>query len=167
MKKYFAALALMIPTAVVLGSSAAADETPNKKSIERGRYLTVVGGCNDCHTDGYAQSAGNIPESERLMGSAVGFNGPWGTTYPKNLRLLVQSMSETQWLAHARVERRPPMPWFNLREMKDDDLRALYQYVKSLGAKGNPAPEYVPPAQTVSTPYIEFFPKNLPAQAAR
>jgi len=38
-------------------------------------------------------------------------------SYPANLRLTVQSMTEAPWLVYARAERRPPMPWFNLREI--------------------------------------------------
>lgn len=133
--------------------------------IAHGRHLVSISGCNDCHTAGYPQSGGTIPESEWLTGNAVGFQGPWGTTYPANLRLLMQSISEEEWMQRARKERRPPMPWFSLRDMSDGDLRALYRYVKSLGAKGNPAPQYAPPGQAVNTPYIEFVPKNLPQQA--
>jgi hypothetical protein len=33
-------------------------------SIERGRYLVTITGCNDCHTEGYAEARGEIPESE-------------------------------------------------------------------------------------------------------
>jgi mono/diheme cytochrome c family protein len=138
-----------------------------EKMIERGRYLVGVGGCNDCHTPGFPQSGGNIPEANWLTGDAVGFQGPWGTTYPANLRLVVASMSEDQWLKHAMQERRPPMPWFNLAKMGDDDLRAVYRFIVSLGPKGNAAPPFAPPGQTVATPYIEFFPKNLPAQAMK
>ena len=25
--------------------------------VERGRYVTIIGGCNDCHTDGYLDLA--------------------------------------------------------------------------------------------------------------
>ena len=35
----------------------------------------------------------------------VGFQGPWGTSYPANLRLTVQSMTETQWVRFARDNR--------------------------------------------------------------
>jgi len=73
-------------------------------------------------------------------------------------------MSESEWLTRARTSMKPPMPWFNLAEMKDDDLRAMYHYVRSLGAKGKPAPKYVPPGQQVSTPFIVFVPQNLPPQ---
>lgn len=127
--------------------------------IERGRYLVAVSGCNDCHTPGYPESGGTLPPSEWLVGSPVGFEGPWGTTYPANLRHLLASQSESQWLEHARKATRPPMPWFSLRNMTDEDLGAIYAFVRSLGDKGEPAPAYVPPGQAVLTPYYEFVPK--------
>ena len=150
-----------------LGNQAVLAAQPDKAALERGRYLVIIGGCNDCHTAGYAQAAGNIPESEILTGSPVGFSGPWGTTYPANLRLPVQTMSEKEWLTYARAERRPPMPWFNLAKMQEKDLKAIYHYIRSLGAKGEKAPDYVPPGEAVNTPYIDFVPKNLPQQARK
>jgi hypothetical protein len=99
-----------------------------------------------------------------LTGNPTGFHGPWGTTYPANLRLVAQQLSEAQWLARARSPMRPPMPQAALSAMTDSDLRAIYRYIRSLGPKGKPAPAYVPPGVTVSTAYIEFVPTNLPAQ---
>jgi hypothetical protein len=107
-----------------------------------------------------------VPAAEWLTGNAVGFSGPWGTSYPANLRLTAQSMPEAAWIARARSELLPPMPWFALRDMSDADVRAVYRYIRSLGAKGVPAPAYVPPGGKVATPYIEFVPKNLPTKAA-
>lgn len=127
--------------------------------IERGRYLVAVSGCNDCHTPGYPESGGSLPESDWLVGSSVGFQGPWGTTYPANLRRLLASSSESEWLELARTAMRPPMPWFSLHRMTDGDLRAIYAFVRELGPAGEPAPRYVPPGQTVLTPIIEFTPK--------
>jgi len=51
---------------------------------------------------------------------------------------------------------RPPMPWFDVNEMKAEDLRALYQYIRSLGPGGGPAPAYVPPGKEPDTPYALF-----------
>jgi hypothetical protein len=48
------------------------------------------------------------------------------------------------------------MPWFSLRDMTDEDLRAIYQFVRSLGPGGEPAPAYLPPGQTPSGPYVQF-----------
>ena len=59
---------------------------------------------------------------------ALGWRGPWGTTYASNLRLFMQGIDEQQWLRLARtLETRPPMPWFNLRRMSEADLRAIYE----------------------------------------
>ena len=76
-------------------------------------------------------------------------------------------MSEAQWLARARGEMRPPMPWFNLRDMTDDDLKAIYHYVRQLGPAGHAAPAYAAPGQKVDTPYIVFEPQNVTARQAR
>jgi mono/diheme cytochrome c family protein len=150
--------AIASTTAVAAGSDAT--------QIDRGRYLVRIGGCNDCHTAGYPEAAGKLPEAQWLIGSAVGFRGPWGTTYPANLRLVVAPMTEAQWLARARSEMRPPMPWFNLRDMTDDDLKAIYHYVRQLGVAGQPAPAYAAPGQQVDTPYIVFVPQNAPTRHA-
>jgi mono/diheme cytochrome c family protein len=158
---------LVVPFALLAFSSVFAAPTADTRALERGRYLVRISGCNDCHTAGYPESGGKIPQDQWLTGSAVGWSGPWGTTYPANLRLLVQSLSESQWLSFARTPRRPPMPWFALRDMSDTDLRAIYQFLRHLGPKGEPAPAYVPPGQVVSTPYIEFVPKNLPKHTAQ
>ena len=124
--------------------------------IERGRYLAQTAGCNDCHTPGYALSAGKVDEAKWLTGDSIGWAGPWGTTYPINLRLFMNELTEQQWLAIARTPARPPMPWFALRDMSDDDLRAIYAFVRSLGPIGQPAPAYVPPGQTAQTPVVRF-----------
>lgn len=163
MKRYAIAIAAAM---AALGSTAALAAGNDATSVERGRYLARIGGCNDCHTPGYNEVAGKLPESDWLTGNPVGFQGPWGTTYPANLRLTLDRMTEAQWLARARVEMRPPMPWFNLRDMSDDDLRAIYRYVRSLGPKGQPAPQYAAPGQPVATPYVVFVPQNLPPKTA-
>jgi mono/diheme cytochrome c family protein len=130
--------------------------------ILHGRYLVRISGCNDCHTPGYMQKAGKVPEAEWLTGDSMGWQGPWGTTYPANLRQLVQHMDENAWLARARQPMRPPMPSPSLQAMSDADLKAIYYYVRSLGAKGEPVPPYVPPGGKVATPYLDMAPKNLP-----
>ena len=145
----------------------AADSRADKATIERGRVLTVIGGCHDCHTPGYPEAAGKVTQADWLTGNVVGFQGPWGTSYPANLRLKVQDMTEKEWLTRARQPMLPPMPWFNLRDSSDKDLIALSRYIRSLGATGQPAPATAAPGVKVNTPYFEFVPKNLPTQAAK
>lgn len=152
--------------AALLGAPVSASDAPNTNMVERGRYIIATSGCNDCHTPGYMQKDGNVPESEWLTGEGMGWQGPWGTTYAANLRLSLSPLTEQQWLARAHGAFRPPMPGFNLRAMTDADLKAIYHYVKSLPLKGDPAPAYVPPGGQVATPYFDFTPKNLPKQTA-
>ncbi len=124
--------------------------------VQRGRYLAQIAGCNDCHTPDYAGKGGKVPEATWLTGDAVGFRGPWGTTYPANLRRLAPTMTEAQWLVYARQERRPPMPWFALRDMSDRDVRAIYRYLRHVGPAGEIAPAYVPPDKEPKGPVILF-----------
>lgn len=125
--------------------------------VERGRYLVRIAGCNDCHTAGYAQAEGKIPEKEWLLGDSLGFRGPWGTTYPSNLRLAMSRMTEAEWLKAAHTMKlRPPMSWFALRDMDKDDLRAIYRFVRQLEPTGTPAPAFVPPGQTPAGPFVQF-----------
>lgn len=147
--------------AILLGCSASL-AWAGEDDVRHGRYLIRISGCNDCHTAGFMQNAGKVAEAEWLTGDAMGWQGPWGTTYPSNLRLLVQQMDEQGWLERARQPMRPPMPSSSLQAMGDDDLRAIYRYLKRLGAKGEPAPAYVPPGGKVATPYLDMTPKNLP-----
>lgn len=143
-------------TWVLLVSTVAGAAEPAQ--VARGRYLVTIGGCNDCHTAGYLQNDAKVPESQWLLGQPVGYQGPWGTTYPANLRLVMSRLSEDQWLLHARAQRLPPMPWFNLARMTDDDLKAVYAYVRSLGDPGVAVPAYVAPGGPVNTPYFVFVP---------
>lgn len=130
---------------------------PDKTLIERGRYLAIVGGCSDCHTAGYSESEGQLPESFWLRGNPVGFRGIWGTTYATNLRLSLSKMPEEQWLVYARaLETRPPMPWFNLNQWSEEDLRAFYHYVRQLGPVGLATPEPVPPHEEPKTPVVSY-----------
>ena len=153
------AAALLLPALHATAGTTQAD-------LERGRYLVKFGGCNDCHTPGYPEADGNLPEKDWLIGSPVGFQGPWGTAYPANLRLTVARMNEEQWLVAARARRMPPMPWFALRDMPEEDLRAMYRYIRSLGPAGDPAPAYVAPGGVVTTPYFDFVPVE-PSKVAK
>lgn len=162
-------LILLGACAVALGAcrqpevkiSAATDQphVAAASDIEAGRYLVLTGGCNDCHTPGYPQRGGRIPESDWLKGSGTGFYGPWGTSYPQNLRRTVAGMSEDDWVEVLNSrEALPPMPWPSVRAMAEADKRAVYRYIKSLPLDGDPAPAALPPGQVPTTPYENMMP---------
>jgi mono/diheme cytochrome c family protein len=123
--------------------------------LERGRYMVVTGHCNNCHTSGYTKAEGNLPEKQWLTGSgALGYRGPWGTTYSSNLRLTVQTFTEDEWVKYAKsLKSKPPMPWWSLRDTSEQDLRAMYKYIKHLGPAGEPAKAWVPPDKDPDKPY--------------
>ena len=152
--------AVVSVAAIVACVGMATAHSPDTKQmtpeVERGRYMVLVAACNDCHTHGYPEAAGKIDESRWLTGSSLGWRGPWGTTYPPNLRLVAQNLTRPQWLKHARNQWRPPMPWFNLRDMNDADLLAIYEYIRYLGPAGAPAPAYVPPDSEPASPVVRF-----------
>jgi mono/diheme cytochrome c family protein len=153
-----AAITILAVTIPLTTMAAEADPT-----VARGRYLVQITGCNSCHTPGYTKNEGAVDESLWLTGSPIGWNGPWGTTYPPNLRLTAQGMTEDQWLVFARAPRRPPMPWFALRDMTQEDVRAIYRYLKHLGPAGQPAPAALPPGVDPKAPV--FRAPELPPPA--
>jgi mono/diheme cytochrome c family protein len=128
---------------------------------EVGRYFFLIGGCNDCHTPGWAESKGKLPEAEWAMGSAVGFRGPWGVSYPDNLRLVAQALTEQQWVdLFRRGEGPPPMPWQNYHTASTADLAGVYRFLRSLGPHGKPAPGDLPPGKEPTTAYIDLAPRR-------
>lgn len=135
--------------------------------LARGEYMVKMGGCNDCHTPGYADAAGNLPTAQWLVGSKLGYHGPWGTTYASNLRLSVAEKDEAGWLAYtAALHARPIMPDFVLRSMQEDDRRAIYRFIRSLGPAGDKAPAYLPPGRTPPAPYFQLVLPATPEASA-
>ncbi len=144
-------------TAAIIFAPGTSAADSKSDMIERGRYLVKIAGCNDCHTPDYPQKGGRVPEEQWLTGDSLGWRGPWGTTYATNLRLHLAKMSEEDWVSQARkLTARPPMPWFNVRDMAEQDLRAIYRYVRSLGPAGKPAPAFVPPNREPKGPVVSF-----------
>jgi mono/diheme cytochrome c family protein len=125
-----------------------------------GRYLVIVGGCNDCHTPGFMEKGMEVPESEWLTGVPLGWRGPWGTTYASNLRSYVQDFDDNTFVQSMHIRNaRPPMAWPSVNAMSDEDLRAVYRYIRSLPVKGEKMPAFVPPDQEPKTPYIPMVPQ--------
>jgi len=89
------------------------------------------------------------------------FAGPWGISYAINLtpdqETGIGSWSEQVFVNALKTGRHmgvgrpilPPMPWFNLAKATDEDLKAIYAYLRTVPAKKNQVPDAVvaePPA---------------------
>ena len=148
------------PAAVAVATAGPSDA----ELLAQGEYLVRIAGCNDCHTPGWAQNGGDAPREQWLVGTNVGWSGPWGTTYAANLRLKAADMDDRKWLDYtANLHTRPIMPDFALRTMKEQDRLAIFRFIKSLGPGGEPAPAYLPPGQK---PPMPFFEANFPPPPA-
>jgi mono/diheme cytochrome c family protein len=96
-------------------------------SREYGEYLVQVGGCFSCH-------------GPDLAGGLV--NGPPGTPPSTNVTPGgIGHWSEADWIAAMRTGRRPDgsvlsdaMPWKAMARMTDDELRAMWTYLRSVPA---------------------------------
>ncbi len=165
------AIAIALPVAAcrpATNSTRAAATPPTGAGdlVARGRYLVQIGGCNDCHTEGYGARGGDVPESQWLLGSRSGFLGPWGTSYATNLRLTADRLDQAAWLSYtATLQARPLMPAYMLRKMQEQDRLAIYRFLRALGPAGEPAPAALPPGQHPSPPYLELvLPPETPTK---
>ena len=138
--------ALLLAAAGLIAAGAATQAAePSSPTVEFGKYVSILGGCNVCHTVGYNESGGKIDPATALKGNPVGWQGPWGTTYAVNLRLLASTMGEDDWVKYLKTfTAKPPMPFYNVHAMDDVMMRSLHMYIVSLGDPGDPAPDYVP-----------------------
>jgi hypothetical protein len=160
MKLFVTAAAIVL---AVGAGIAAASQSSSDPLVERGRYLVAFGSCNDCHTPGWRESDGAIPTSRWMTGTTLGYRGPWGTSYPANVRLEFAHISEDDWLFMVRTRAGHwPMVWHDLRFLSVADRRAVYRFVKHLGPAGSPAPADLSPDTEPKTPYIWIVPSSKP-----
>ena len=153
--RYFITLCIGTFWATALNADAVTDSVPDRFSVDRGRYVVTIAGCNDCHTQGWAETNGAVTEPDWLTGVPIGWRGPWGTSYASNLRLLVRDLNEDTWVAMLKTRNGlPPMPWMNLNKLSEDDARAIYRFIASLGAQGERMPTALPPDREPLTPFI-------------
>lgn len=83
------------------------------------------------------------------------FAGPWGVSYAANLtpdRLTgIGTWNEDTFIKTIRTGRHwgvsrpilPPMPWQNVRGLTDDDLKAVYAYLRSIRPIKNQVPDAI------------------------
>ena len=84
--------------------------------------------------------------------------GPWGVSFASNLtpdtatgigswteEMFIKTLREGKHQGEGRPLL-PPMPWQSLAKATDDDLKAMFAYLRSIPAINNPVPEPIPPA---------------------
>ncbi len=155
--------------------------------VERGKYLVMIGGCNDCHTPKVEGPGGApVPDSARLLSGhpqnlpyptwtpadlhgrnavalaspmLTAWAGPWGTSFAANLTpdkaTGLGEWSEQTFMNAMRTGKHqgqpdgrdilPPMPWLDYKGAADEDLKAMWAYLRSIPAVKNQVPLPLPP----------------------
>ena len=93
--------------------------------------------------------------------------GPWGISFASNLtpdngtgigglseEMFIKTLREGKYMGVGRPLL-PPMPWQVIGQKTDEDLKAIYAYLRSLKPISNKVPDPVPP-----TKLAEYFAKN-------
>ena len=121
--------------------------------VERGKYIfAAAGGCG-CHTT----------EEGGLNAGGRKFTGPFGTVYGTNItpdkETGIGAWTEQQFIDAMRYGVRPNgekllplMPYPSFRLMADDDVRALWAYLRSLPAIKRPNQ-----SRKASMPFVNLF----------
>ena len=152
---------LLAVVAVVFAAAATAAQTKADR-VERGRYLVSISGCHDCHSpkidammtpDPARPLSGRPlttlpptqgPNEIRASLDFTAFAGPWGNSYAANLTPdretgIGSRYDEAAFIKTIRTGKKPegealapPMPWPVYSKMTDEDLKAVFAYLKTL-----------------------------------
>ena len=176
------ALITLVGLACIL-SGCSREEQPMSQ-VERGKYLVMAGGCNDCHSPKIFTATGPVFDTTRLMSGhpaetqlpaipvgvigpagwgtiasshLTAWVGPWGVSFASNLtpdrktgigdwpeELFLKTLRSGKFMGASR-NILPPMPWQTIGQMTDDDLKAIFAYLKSLPPIENQVPTPLPP----------------------
>ena len=105
--------------------------------VARGKYLVNLGNCMSCHTP---MKEGQ-PIGELAFGGGLKFTGPWGEVSSANITPDASGISyydEAMFVKTLRTGQvgarklNSIMPWGYFRNMTDDDLKAIFAYLRTV-----------------------------------
>jgi len=141
----------------------------------RGAQLVALGGCHDCHTPKLQNGAPDMsralsghPASAPLPPNVIGgvstnmmltaWRGPWGVTLTRNLTPDKETgigdwtLADFKKTIRTGVNKKgeilmPPMPIPFLQNLPDQDLDAIYAYLRTLTPVRNAVGRAMPPGK--------------------
>jgi cytochrome c553 len=154
-------------TTLALPLHAAAQQAGANAQVERGRYLVGITGCHDCHspkvqgmTPDLTRALSGRPGTTPLPSATksevhasldlTAWTGPWGYSVASNLTPdpatgIGTRYNEASFIATMRTGKKPngtailpPMPSEVYQNMTDEDLRAIFAYLRTLKPLRNP-----------------------------
>ena len=177
------AMILFYSTLSFAGSPPPKGSSNNQAQVARGKYLTTICACNDCHTPKIFTKTGFMLDTTKLLsghaendtlpavpaiiapgqwgaltnGHLTGWAGPWGKSFARNLtpdtttglgswneEIFIKAIRTGKDMGEGRPIL-PPMPWEMYRVMNDDDLKAIFAYLKTLPPVVNAVPDPIGP----------------------
>lgn len=93
-----------------------------------------------------------------VTGDLTAWAGPWGVSFGANLTSDVAtgigSWTDAMFIKALRTGKHmgegrnilPPMPWPDIGQLNDNDLKAIFAYLKSLKPVANAVPDPIPPS---------------------
>jgi cytochrome c553 len=135
-----------------------APAAPVQSPVERGKYIVSAAGCDDCHTPLMMGPNGPEPKLDAPWMAAgsttmTAWAGPWGISYTANLTpdqntglgiwtedMFINAIRQGKHMGTSRPIL-PPMPWQVIKNYTDDDLKAIFAFLKSLPPVANHVPD--------------------------
>ena len=143
------------------GGGVEAGQGASQSPVERGRYLVGITGCHDCHspkvkgmTPDLTRALSGRPSTTAVPAPTktevhasldfTAFGGPWGQTVASNLTPdaatgIGTRYNEAAFIAAMRTGKKPngtmiqpPMPNEVYQNMTDDDLKAIFAYLRTI-----------------------------------
>ncbi len=124
-------------------------EPDHSDPVTYGEYLVTVGGCEGCHTP----EENGQPVMDRRLAGGREFQFPEGMMISANITpddtAGIGLWSEDRFVTEIRTRIQLPlepvtqqtftlMPWTHLAQLTDDDLRAIYRYLRTVPPIGDP-----------------------------
>jgi mono/diheme cytochrome c family protein len=160
-------MAIVAATILFSSAQSAAQQAPGNALVERGRYLVRITGCHDCHspkvegmTPDLTRALSGRPATTPLPSAAKGevhasldltaWTGPWGYSVASNLTPdpatgIGTRYTEATFISTMRTGKKPngtpvmpPMPADVYQNMTDEDLRAIFAYLRTIKPIRNP-----------------------------
>jgi cytochrome c553 len=161
MSRYTITVVLFLIVATSFASTPAAQQPAGNAQVTRGQYLVRITGCHDCHspkvegmTPDLTRALAGRPATTPLPSATKGevhasldltaWTGPWGYSVASNLTPdpttgIGTRYTEASFIAAMRTGKKPngtmmqpPMPAEVYQNMTDDDLKAIFAYLRTV-----------------------------------
>ena len=130
-----------------------------RDTVEYGRYLTTLAGCAECHT---TRGSTGQPKHKLSLAGGVGFTLPQGRVIAANItpdkETGIGTWSKSAFIGRFKLYAGPEardspigpggmntiMPWTLYAGMREDDLGAIYDYLRQVTAVKNRVKTFTP-----------------------